>query len=86
MGNSVLDKFLERVDGAFVKGAQENAAELNTMLRMAEKQKSEQERARNTGLNISVEEIVVDPVQEPVLDVNETGKTGKKEKEEDFVL
>ena len=81
MGSSFADK----VDAYFVRGAKEHAQELNIMYVQAEIQKAEREKqnARTVGVNISVEEIVVDNPVEPVLD-NYGVET--KPKEEDFVL
>ena len=81
MGSSFTDK----VDAYFVKGAQEHAQELNIMYVQAAKQRAEKEKqnARTAGMNISVEEIVVDNPIEPVLDNN---GVETKPKEEDFVL
>ena len=81
MGNSFVDK----VEAHFVKGAQEHAQELNIMYVQAAKQRAALEKtdSKTTGINISVEEIVVDNQVEPVIDNN---GVETKPKEEDFVL
>ena len=79
MGSSFADK----VDAYFVKGAQEHAQELNIMYVQAAKQKADLEKQAEQGPKITVEEIVVDPV-ENVIDGHVEPET--KKKEEDFVL
>lgn len=75
--------FKSKVDAYFVKGAQEHAQELNIMYRQADKQRAALEKQAMQGPNISVEEIVVDPIDTPVIKGNEAKK---EQKEEDFVL
>ena len=75
--------FKSKVEAHFVKGAQEHAQELNIMYIQADKQRAALEKQAMQGPNISVEEIVVDPVDVTVIKGNDAKK---EQKEEDFVL
>ena len=79
MGKSFEDK----VDAYFVRGVKENASEINIMYVQAAKQKADLEKQAEQGPKITVEEIVLDPV-ENVIDGHVEPET--KKKEEDFVL